>query len=504
MFNGIRSRLIISHTLVIWVALIIAFVTLLVVMRPLQIRAIQARLGVELTNTQPTILQLVRQQRNEQRPLSDLPIDALPLNPQDRLLILNQTQTVIFDSNSTLEAQTFAIQPKAQQNRAIGITDGVNGRRLVYVAVPLSSNAPDRLWVVLASQLPRTLMFLLGQTGARFIIIGFLIAAAIAFLIALILSLLITRSVSDPLQGIASAAEAVANGDYNQQVPVMGPLEVKQMARSFNGMTARVKAHNKAMQDFVANASHELKTPLTSIQGFAQALQDGATNDEDSRNQAANIIFNEATRMRHLIEDFLDLARIDAGHIVIGKQPIMLAALIDTTLDRLNAQIEAKKIVIDKAYENLPDVVGDGDRLIQVFMNLIENAIKHSPERGTVIIRGSADTSTSLNGTVASSTYVHHKLLARVSIADEGPGIRSEDLSRIFERLYQVDKSRKRGHGMGLGLAIAHDIIQAHGGHIRAQSTLGQSTQFTVWLPTKEADVSTLVTRRTVLRGKAG
>ena len=337
----------------------------------------------------------------------------------------------------------------------------------------------------------------LGQPGVRLIALALVVTTVASIGLAVILSRRLARSMADPLQSIAQAAEAVSIGDFDQIVVDKGPEEMKQVSQSVNSMVQHVQANQNAMRDFVANASHELKTPLTSIQGFAQALKDDAADDITSRQRAAEIIHSEATRMRRLIDDLLDLARIEAGQIIIGKSPVDITAILNLTLNSLSAQAESSRVTLRPKYDLLPNVVGDGDRLAQVLLNLIDNAIKHTPAGGSVTVQAEAVVRPPFKTRYSPADEIQTaRQYVRIYIIDTGPGIEPADLPRIFERLYQVDKSRKRGQGMGLGLAIAYNIVQVHGGDITVESKLGQGTRFTVWLPTKEADVSTLISRR--------
>lgn len=488
MLTDIRSRLIISYSLVIGVALIIAFMTLLLVLIPLQARLAQVRLAAELSKARGPLLQRLSQDISQER-LVEVLNNQRP-NPPDRLLIINHRQNIVFDSGDGWVGESVPLDVTSRRNLS-GTLIGPGGERLVYVAAPLArpgANERARLWIAIASPrlgAPRAVLSDLGG--------GFLVAGFIAFFISLLLSFLIARSIANPLRAIARAAEAVAERDYSRQVPETGPDEVKQVAYSFNSMVRQVQASQIASRDFVSNVSHELKTPLTSIQGFSQALLEGATQDEASRKRAAAIIYDEADRLRRLVEDLLDLARIDSGQIIIGSQPVNLTNLLDGTLNNLSAQVSAKNLILNRHYQGVPDVVGDGDRLTQVFTNLLDNAIKHTPAGGKITISGTVSDGPDSNQTSSKAT---DKQYARIAIADTGPGIRPEELERIFERFYQVDKSRKRGQGAGLGLAIAHDIVKAHRGHIQAESIFGQGTMFTVWLPIRKADVTTQVSKR--------
>jgi len=230
----------------------------------------------------------------------------------------------------------------------------------------------------------------------------------------------------------------------------------------------------------VANVSHELKTPLTSIQGFSQALLDGTAGDEQARGRAAAIIHEEAGRMRRLVDELLDLARLEAGQVILAREAVDVPDLLRACAARYASVADQAGIAVEvQMAESLPPVVGDPDRLGQVFGNLVDNAIKHS-------------TGATGGGRVALNAQQQDSSVV-CSVTDSGPGIPADDLPRVFERFYQVDKSRARrsgvsdssgqARGAGLGLAIAKEIVQAHGGRIAVESVEGLGTRFTVYLP---------------------
>ncbi|HEY84736.1 MAG TPA: HAMP domain-containing protein, partial [Chloroflexi bacterium] len=453
MFKGIRSRLILSYIIVILIALAVAFLALILVSRPLQTRFIEMRLVSELNRISLPLKQELRRSflagTPPERLSAQLNKRFAPSN--DRLLILRANGKIVFDSQGMWVDQTIDLSSSARisrQNYTSGQAIAPNNREFIYAATPLAADASgnaSKFYIALVSPSPRTTITVLGDLW-----IGFMAAGLIAFFLAILLGLAIVRSVTKPLQSIAQAAESVAQGDYSQRVPQQGPTEIKQVAVAFNSMTRQVQASQIAMQDFVSNVSHDLKTPLTSIQGFSQALLEGATQDKASRQRAANIIFDEATRMRRLVEDLLDLARIDAGQISIDKEPVELTAILTAILNNLTPQAAAKELSLVKDIDPLLTVVGNGDRLTQVFTNLIDNAIKHTPQGGQISVAGRTASPRHFDELVPAPGKSRY--FAKITIADTGSGIQTEDLNRIFERFYQVDKSRKQGQGLGLGL----------------------------------------------------
>jgi signal transduction histidine kinase len=292
----------------------------------------------------------------------------------------------------------------------------------------------------------------------------------IALLLSLILAFVIARWVADPLQQLINVARAFPQG---AAVPVdaRGPHEVRELTQVFNAMMTRVQASQKSQRDFVANVSHELKTPLTSIQGFAQAMMDGTVDTPETRKQAAQVIYNEAGRMHRMALDLLDLARLDAGLVNLQMSPVDIRALLEGIIAKFAPMASTAGVVLSANYaHDLPPLLGDGDRLAQVFSNLVDNALKFAPEGGSILLRAVRDGDE-----------------VQVVVDDTGRGIPKEDVQHIFDRFYQADSARAGGqqHGAGLGLAIVREIIAAHGGRISVRSTLGRGTAFIVRLPLK-------------------
>jgi signal transduction histidine kinase len=242
-------------------------------------------------------------------------------------------------------------------------------------------------------------------------------------------------------------------------------------------MAHRVKASQQMERDFVANVSHELKTPLTSIKGFSQAILDGAVDNVAAREHAARVIYDEANRLHRLVEDLLDLAKIDSGQIEFGRKPVNLGLLVRNVIEKLSLRAAEKGIDITDRLPELPIIIGDGDRLAQVLTNLCDNAIQHTPEGKTVCVHGETE-----------GNWVS------IHVDDSGPGIPPSELSRIFERFYQIDKARKhgKGQGSGLGLAISREIVRAHGGRLVAQSVAGYGSRFSLSLPIVQPGDETL------------
>jgi signal transduction histidine kinase len=229
-------------------------------------------------------------------------------------------------------------------------------------------------------------------------------------------------------------------------------------------MLARLEELFKAQQRLVADVSHELRTPLTTIQGNVDLLRRGAADDPSTRTSTLRAIADETTRMRRLVNDLLLLAQADSG-LKLYQRPVEMDTLLLEVYRQ--AQVMAQGITVRLGAEDQALVLGDADRLRQLLLNLVDNALKHTPA-------GSGEVTLTLR---RAGGWV------RVSVEDNGAGISAEDLPHIFQRFYRADPSRSRPGGSGLGLAIARWIAEAHGGRIEVESQVGKGSTFTLWLP---------------------
>jgi signal transduction histidine kinase len=288
---------------------------------------------------------------------------------------------------------------------------------------------------------------------------------------AFVVSWLMAEWITRPLKRLSQSANNIAEGKYDP-IPIEGPREVQQLARSMNDMSGKVENSLKSQRDFVANVSHEFKTPLTSIQGFSQAIFDETVHKPADIKHAAEVILKETDRLNILVNDLLTLAKLDAGTMAMNKEKIEINHLIKSLIEDFRFEIEKSGVRIKGVYTKPLYLFADSTRLSQVFLNLIDNAIKFSKSGSQILI-----------------TISREGNYACVGVKDQGAGISEEELERIFERFYQVDKARKGGsdHGVGLGLAIARQIVVAHGGEISATSQLGEGSTFMVKLPIEDA-----------------
>ena len=275
---------------------------------------------------------------------------------------------------------------------------------------------------------------------------------------------LLSRRTLAPLQSLDAAARRLGRGDLTQRADTDGPAEIQQLARSFNVMAAGLEEAERHRRNLTADIAHELRTPLSNIQGYLEAIRDGLIQPTPD---TIDTIHGQALHLSRLVEDLRLLAQVEAGELTLELSPTSMEELLQSGVEAVRPRAEAKGVSLSIETEPpLPALDLDSTRIAQVVGNLLENAITHTPEGGSVTVSAHADGSG-----------------IEVAVADTGPGIAPEDLPRLFDRFYRVDPSRSRSTGgTGLGLTIARRIVEAHGGTIEADSVLGQGSRFAIRL----------------------
>lgn len=306
-------------------------------------------------------------------------------------------------------------------------------------------------------------------------------AAIVTFALVFCFVGLFSYRLTKPLQQMSRAAKAFGNGDFSKRVRVDGNDEIAELAKAFNNMADSLSVSEGMRRTFIANVSHELKTPMTTIAGFIDGILDGTIPRERERHYL-NIVTVEVKRLSRLVTSMLALSRIDSGELKMVRQSFDVSATVLNTFLTFEQKIEQRSITVTGFDESEPLFVeGDPDMIHQVVYNLVENATKFTNEGG------------SINVSVANEGN-----RAVVAIRNTGPGISSEQIGFVFDRFYKTDKSRSHDkNGMGLGLYLVKTIVQLHGGEITAESVEGECTTFTFWLPKRK---ETAAKKRSVQR----
>lgn len=296
------------------------------------------------------------------------------------------------------------------------------------------------------------------------------ISAAITLAVALFAVYIMTYEMTKPLRQMSEATKRYAAGDFSMRVEVSGRNEMAELANAFNSMARDLASLESSRRSFVANVSHELKTPMTTIGGFIDGMLDG-TIGKDKQQHYLQIVSDEVKRLSRLVVSMLNLSKIEAGKLSLKRQDFDLCDMIFRTMLGFEQMIEQKQFRIT-GLENMESTIisGDKDMLTQVVYNLVDNAVKFTPEGGEIHF-----------------DVVHDMQKVYVSIRNSGKGISSEEIDRVFEQFYKVDKSRSFDvKGAGLGLYIVKSIVEMHGGAIKASSLENQYTEFSFWLPMHE------------------
>lgn len=294
-----------------------------------------------------------------------------------------------------------------------------------------------------------------------------LLSAAGATALALLLGFFLARRLTQPLRELTSATQAVAQGALGNQVSVRSRDELGNLAASFNRMSSDLARASTLRRQMTADIAHDLRTPLSVLLGYTEALRDGKLPADQEIFDTMHI---EAQHLQRLIDDLRTLSLADAGELPLERHSASPVALLERSAAAYRALADEHGISIDvRAEQALPTIVVDGERMAQVLGNLISNAVRFTPSGGSISLRAAAQGRSAV-----------------FEVADTGKGIDAKDLPHIFDRFYRADTSRQHDGSSGLGLAIAKGIVEAHGGTIEARSAPRQGTVFTIRLPASD------------------
>ena len=358
--------------------------------------------------------------------------------------------------------------PAALPRFADGLVHVGSTSALEYAVVPVTVNGQVDHLVYAVRRAPGEGFF--DRIGATFRFLTrfwwqFLLTGLIAAAVALAMARWLARGMTQPLRDMAQAARKMEIGDYSQRVHTRSRDEVGQLAAAFNGMSTELESLERLRRDLVANVSHELKTPISALRAHLENLLDGV---EQPNPETLEVMLSQSERLGRLVEQLLDLSRLESGELPLHREEISLAPLVHEVRSEIEvARAGAEVSIEEDVPEDLPPVFVDRERVHQVLFNLLDNAVRLTPPGGAVMVSAH-----------------RHDGSVDVHVADTGPGIAPEHLPRLFERFYRVDPARSaKDGGTGIGLAIARSVVEAHGGRIRAESEEGKGSVFTFELP---------------------
>jgi len=338
-------------------------------------------------------------------------------------------------------------------------------------SVPVVDPGSGRQVAVLVPVMPRRLESSLETRFLRGVIRTLAWAALAASVVALILGLLLARGITAPVQALTAAAQRIASGERGVTVEITGQDELAVLGQTFNTMSAALAQQEELRRRMVADIAHELRTPLSVIKGQLEALLDGVF---PLTRENLLPIHEESLLLARLVEDLRDLSLAESGQLQLAYEPVDVTLLVNGAAAAVEPMAIEKGVTLKiNIPPNLPTITGDAQRLRQVLFNLLNNALRYTPQGGWVRV----------SAAVADKPGEQDLL---ITVQDTGPGIAPDDLPHVFDRFYRGDKARSRSAGgSGLGLAIARQLVEAHGGRIMVESEPGQGATFTIALPVR-------------------
>ncbi|MBI5157471.1 MAG: HAMP domain-containing histidine kinase [Acidimicrobiia bacterium] len=375
-------------------------------------------------------------------------VEAAVVGPRGAVTVLGEKR-VLIDQVPDLTGLTVAVSFDAD----------VDGSSVTAVAQPFRLGERGTLVVVIGTSLE--------LIPWRQVLLRFVWALGLALILAAVLAASLSRFAGRRVAALQAASQALAAGDLTARVPADGHDELTDMAVAFNEMAAQLEGARRREREFLVAVGHDLRTPLTTIAGYAEAMEEGRVPPGDL-DRVAGVLGAESTRLQRLVEDLMLLSRIEAPEFTLRPEPVALAAHLRGVLEAFRARAETARVRLSDAIEEVGTVVLDPDRIAQVVGNLMENALRYTPEAGTVALAlGRAE-----GGVV-------------IAVTDSGPGIDPTDVPHVFERLYVATRYRPvRPEGSGLGLSIVRQLVTAMGGRAEVDSSPGTGTTIRVVLPT--------------------
>ncbi len=472
MIHSLRFRLMLSFLLVILIT--VGTVSFFVARNSWdQIRTYEERVTEGRTNRVAYLISDLYAAQGNWQGIQAL-VTLLSTMEERRIIITDPTNTVIADSQNTLLGKEYHLDNSGIliYSRPLGpsIGGGSSGPRPGPGPGqgpgpgpgqgPGPSNRGDLIANLYVSPLTSTVSSLIRAIN------GFLLwGALLAVVIALVITFFISRAVTSPIRALTNSARNLGKGDFSQRVAVKSKDEIGELAQSFNSMAGNLERTEILRRNMVADVAHELRTPLSNVAGYLEAIRDDVVKPDKPTIASLS---EEVDLLTRLVDDLQELTLADAGELKLYRQTEDISQLIAQSVTAIQTKIKSKGLeILTDVQTDLPLVNIDYQRISQVLRNYLENAYKHTASGGKITVYA-----------VLENTAI------KISVSDTGEGIPSEDLPNMFERFYRVEKSRARAAGgSGLGLTIVKRLVEAHGGSVGVQSELGKGSCFYFTLP---------------------
>jgi two-component system sensor histidine kinase BaeS len=430
-------------------------------------------LSVQVENTDPEGSESLQPELSNSN-LAYLNLISVELSSdlETRFLVLDNRGVVLVDSLDIDEGMTLRSM-ESVDNALGGIqgsnSESFNGEEWLFVTVPVRIDN-QVVGAIHLGQPLRDITAVLSDLRSQLLLILIIALPFSAFI-----GLLLARNIAQPVRKLTLAAGNLSQGDYDYPLETSGKDELGQLSHTFSEMRDRLRAEERTRTQFVSDVSHELRTPLTAIKGLAETLRAGAVDDPQVRDRFLTSVEGETDRLIRLVNDLLILSRADSKALTLKRQMVDLKDLVANTIERLATHAEAKEVDFVQEFADAPlELSIDVDRIEQVLLILLDNALKASPEGENVRITGQVVPDGMLEEITGISPFGRYrptKTWTLLSITDTGEGVDQGDLPHVFDRFYRADRSRSRDQGgSGLGLSIAKAIIDAHHGSIWLES----------------------------------
>ena len=390
-----------------------------------------------------------------------------PLEGTLRRAIKGQTAKAVVFAGSTRIISEFSLPARVTAaSTSPGEFEGTVDR-YYFVGVPVYRGGTLTGAVFLAGRAPGAGFYGTLRGTAAFVyhhLLALLLAGGGAAIVALALARLLARGMTQPLRDMATAAERLGRGDYSERVPVTSRDELGRTAETFNRMATELENMERLRRDLVANVSHELKTPISAIRAHLENILDGV---EEPTPATVTVMLQQSERLGRLVEQLLDLSTLESGAVPFEREPVSVARIVDRVIDEVSMGRTGGARVLNLVPASFPKVMASDERIHQVLFNLVDNALRFTPDGGRVTI-----------------SAVRHDGMCEISVEDTGPGVPEEHRPYVFERFYRVDPSRSRsGGGTGIGLTIAKSVVEGHGGRIWVDRSEDGGAAFRFTLP---------------------
>jgi signal transduction histidine kinase len=467
-----QTKLILAMTSVIVLAIFLAGAVFVVRDREERREEALARVASASPAIYQQSLVALLPQEQAQQPFAQT-LNELAEEQDTRILILTRDGVILHDTGDRLTGRELVVPQSSFQDLQRGFIAWEPGADFPESDITLVS-ASSRFVTGRGIEFPfRIVLAVESDTIADAwlsVLPGLGLAALVAALIATLGAGFLARQVAQPVRKLTAASEAVAAGDFSQRVEVDRDDEIGRLARSFSAMAGRVGERDAQMRALLANVSHDLKTPMTSITGYAQSLNDGTAAPEDAPH-IGQIIEEEAQHVNRLLGDLLYLSEIDAGQVITRREDVPLNDVVERCVRRIEPAARASGIDVSLDVApgaRLYDV--DPEKLERALTNVLDNAAKFTPHDGSITVRGWSE-----NGARPPVT--------RCAVTNTGPAIPEEDLPRVFDRFFRGDRSRRSASGSGLGLAITRELVELNRGDITVRNEPVGSVTFTLTFP---------------------